>query len=1406
MITTATVPETVEADRFGSAAAPRPGARAMSASRPSLGCGRIAAGRTGGKLLALILGGLVLPLALPAWALNPGDLDTSFSGDGIEVAPSADDGGGGFTDSEGRALVSTAEGRSAILGQSANGWSRIGFEVDSTGTAAGTFDGDSDPDDDGFAENVTGDCGGQYSDAVHSPCAGLCPVGHPGYFFVAGSNSPWDTGCNSGMKRSFVVSLVDASSGRETLTYGNEIEGFEAEAFGIARSSDGDVIAVGTRRSTPSRVALVRLNTQGPLFSTDLTVDTSFGGGDGIITHAIGSGDAYAYEVALQSDGKIVVVGAMGSSHTTANGWPYTNTNAFVARVTETGGLDSSFGTGGVVSWTAAGTDGMVATGVQIASDGDIVVSGKQYITPCGFLCGGQSGFVRRYTPVGVLDSTFGGGDGEVGQWLVPFEDVVLDRLGRITAVGSVYSSNQAAIVRYTADGTLDPTFAGGEPVARFAPVLGFTGMRITSAEMSSDSKTIMVGGTMYASIGTDRLFLARVHGSPVCGDGMLDVGEACDLGDSTDQATRVSTARSHSCAVTTGGGVKCWGANWYGQLGDGTVINRLTPVPVSTLGSGVAAVSAGHYRTCALMTGGGVKCWGSNWDGRLGDGTVINRLTPVPVSTLGSGVAAVSASYRHTCALTTGGGVKCWGSNEYGQLGDGTAIKRLTPVPVSTLGSGAAAVSAGGHHTCALMTGGGVKCWGWNGGGQLGDGTTDQRPTPAYVSSLSESLNGASDNCCTNECQFVAAGTECRAGAGDPNSSGFVCDPAETCGGASRTCPSDVSHAGEICRTGVGDVCDPHETCPEGTGSVCAPDIVETEGTVCSGDSGDSCDPAEVCDGIAGHGCPADVIQPAGTVCRAGSGDLCDPAEACTGVAGEPCPTNAVSLGGTVCRELADVTCDIAERCTGIVGQSCPPDVGWPAATVCRVAVDVCDLTETCGGATTCPADEQKPDADTDTVCDEIDNCALIANLNQADGDSDGVGTVCDNCPDTCNPDQDNADGDAGGGDVCDVCPAIDEAAEPVECATAEYNSELACCRAMSSAGVSVDVDGPSCGAASDVSFQTPPDPDTGTTVTVEIPAGAVDGPTSISVTPMTQGGGDYILSTTVGKFVAGAVMEPAGMSFDPPLLVCMAWQDADNNGRVDNLDFVVEEANIRPTLHDETTSTEIVLGPRCGLQRQCGAIGVDGLPATVPGNLDDGSLRACCSTSANAYCFEVTHFSAYAIADLSCAGEATARIIATRMNQPGGTQGLQVKGGFDLGGPIEGGLDPRATGFELVIQAADGSPLYQVTLPAGAFSRATAEGWKTSARGGKAQWQSKTGIKGVTKVKLEWDDATGRGSFDLKGKNLSLAVEAADLPLQTEVRLDPSALAGRCGLATFAPPAGICALNGSGTTLLCQ
>jgi hypothetical protein len=210
-----------------------------------------------------------------------------------------------------------------------------------------------------------------------------------------------------------------------------------------------------------------------------------------------------------------------------------------------------------------------------------------------------------------------------------------------------------------------------------------------------------------------------------------------------------------HSCAVTASGAALCWGDNRYGQLGteDFNQHYQSHPVSVKSLTSGAASITAGDGHTCAITTSGAAKCWGSNAFGKLGSGVPNwNGWSVAPVAGLNSGVVAISAGANHTCAIVTGGGVKCWGHNLHGQLGDGTTTDRNAPVDVLGLSSGVVAIAAGGSHTCALTAIYSVKCWGRNSYGQLGDGTTTNRLTPVQVVGMTQNAVAIATSRDTNE------------------------------------------------------------------------------------------------------------------------------------------------------------------------------------------------------------------------------------------------------------------------------------------------------------------------------------------------------------------------------------------------------------------------------------------------------------------------------------------------------------------------------------------------------------------------------------------------------------------------------------------------------------------------------
>jgi alpha-tubulin suppressor-like RCC1 family protein len=224
---------------------------------------------------------------------------------------------------------------------------------------------------------------------------------------------------------------------------------------------------------------------------------------------------------------------------------------------------------------------------------------------------------------------------------------------------------------------------------------------------------------------------------------GQLGYGKATDFGipwpidvePLQGGVTSVVAGPDHTCA-SGAEGVRCWGNNGGRQLGDGSTNSATTPVDVAGLGADIIAFGMGYEHTCALSIGGGLKCWGSNGYGQLGDATTNPGRAPVDVAGLRGHVAAIAQgnSWAHTCVLMDVGAVRCWGQNAYGQLGNGSVTDSGTPVDVSDLDSDATAVAVGYYHSCALTSAGSVDCWGNNSAGGLGDGSTIDSNVPVKV------------------------------------------------------------------------------------------------------------------------------------------------------------------------------------------------------------------------------------------------------------------------------------------------------------------------------------------------------------------------------------------------------------------------------------------------------------------------------------------------------------------------------------------------------------------------------------------------------------------------------------------------------------------------------------------------
>ncbi len=278
------------------------------------------------------------------------------------------------------------------------------------------------------------------------------------------------------------------------------------------------------------------------------------------------------------------------------------------------------------------------------------------------------------------------------------------------------------------------------------------------------------------ACVGLEEIAVGRYHGCLRLGDGTVRCWGANERGQAggeesagmvegmvtvagLDATAALALGGSHSCALSSKGQVRCWGANQSGQLGDGSTSDRVAPSAVQGLGA-ATAVAAGLDTTCAVA-GGAVFCWGQGSTGQLGNGKRASSPLPVRVALPGKGAEPVQVSVggAHACALVTGGRVFCWGSNLHGQLGDGSTSERATPGAVALLDD-ARQIAAGRDHVCALRSDRTVWCWGWGKDGQLGLGDRDEQRKPARVPSLKGAIEVAAGN--GHSCARTGEGIAC--------------------------------------------------------------------------------------------------------------------------------------------------------------------------------------------------------------------------------------------------------------------------------------------------------------------------------------------------------------------------------------------------------------------------------------------------------------------------------------------------------------------------------------------------------------------------------------------------------------------------------------------------------------------
>ncbi|HMN67242.1 MAG TPA: choice-of-anchor D domain-containing protein [Bdellovibrionales bacterium] len=386
-------------------------------------------------------------------------------------------------------------------------------------------------------------------------------------------------------------------------------------------------------------------------------------------------------------------------------------------------------------------TDTGTPAAVDVSTDYAQIAAGRLHtcgVTTAGAMrCAGNNAYGQHFDRTAEQVTTFYAvGAGLTFGKVASFED---STWGQLTN-GEVYYAGSDTLFAFSGDGTttlVKTTPAVIDDAKLYSKLDQGWGERATCAIYNNKIRCAGASGTEgILGLGSEPLIAGFVYVDP------------------KNDYLQVASGRNHTCALRSNNKLFCAGA--AAQAGTGVLTNLLTAVDSA---NDYSFITVGYQHSCGILTSGALKCWGTGANGRLGQGGTGNLTTPTTIIDSGTSYAFVSAGLAHTCGITTGGVLKCWGAQNEGRLGNGaTGSANVTSPTIIDSGTSYLTVSAGENHSCGITTTNVLKCWGAGANGKLGTGGTGNQGSPVVINSGTNYIDVATAS--TSTCAINASGT----------------------------------------------------------------------------------------------------------------------------------------------------------------------------------------------------------------------------------------------------------------------------------------------------------------------------------------------------------------------------------------------------------------------------------------------------------------------------------------------------------------------------------------------------------------------------------------------------------------------------------------------------------------------